>query len=67
MAEQEEKRSSCLTINGTLYRTAGNIDFCTEDEGRYYLAESQTLNKMDQAIQQGMLGNGMQHLLKSLR
>ncbi len=67
MGDNEAKRTCCLTINGTLYRTSGNISFCEEDEGRYYLAESQTLNKMDRAIQQGMLGNGMQHLLKSLR
>jgi hypothetical protein len=69
MAEEqkEQNMTSCLTINGTVYKTSGNIQFCEEDEGHYFLAESPMMSRLDQAIQNGILGNGMQHLIKSLR
>ena len=55
-----------LTIGDTTYRTSGNIMF----EGladQYYLAESQLMDKMDKAIQVGILENGMQSLMKKAR
>ena len=55
-----------LTIGNTTYKTSGNIMF----EGladQYYLAESQLMDKMDKAIQVGILENGMQSLLKKIK
>ena len=55
-----------LTIGDTTYKTSGNIMF----EGladQYYLAESQLMDKMEKAIQVGILENGMQSLLKKAR
>ena len=55
-----------LTIGDTTYKTSGNIMF----EGladQYYLAESQLMDKMDKAIQVGILENGMQSLLKKAK
>ena len=54
------------TIGDTTYKTSGNIMF----EGlanQYYLAESQLMDKMDKAIQVGILENGMQSLLKKAK
>jgi hypothetical protein len=55
-----------LTIGDTTYKTSGNILF----EGladQYYLAESQLMEKMDKAIQVGILENGMQSLMKKAK
>ena len=59
--------SSSLTIGDTIYRTAGNILFSSEDEQNYFLAESAILDKLDHAIQKGILENGMQSLMKKIR
>jgi hypothetical protein len=55
-----------LTIGDTTYKTSGNIMF-EGLAGQYYLAESQLMDKMDKAIQVGILENGMQSLLKKAR
>jgi hypothetical protein len=55
-----------LTIGDTLYKTSGNILF-DGVSAQYYLAESQLLEKMDKAIQVGILENGMQSLLKKIK
>jgi hypothetical protein len=63
----EEKEKSCLTINGCVYKTSGNIVFHQEDEGRYFVAESRALENIDKAIQEGILGNGMRALMRKVR
>ena len=55
--------SDSITIGDTLFKTTGNIRF----EGRYILAESQLMDKMDKAIQVGILENGMQSLMKKIK
>jgi hypothetical protein len=60
-----EEKSSSLTIGDTTYKTSGNILFA-ENEGNYHLAESPILQKMDQAIQDGILINGMQSFIKKI-
>jgi hypothetical protein len=58
--------SDQLTIGDTTYRTSGNILF--DGEGaQYYVAESQLMDKMEKAIQVGILENGMQSLLKKVK
>jgi hypothetical protein len=59
--------NTCITIGDTTYKTSGNIVFADHEEGAYYLAESTMLDNMDQAIQNGILVNGMQHVLKKIR
>ncbi len=54
-----------LTIGDTVYKTTGNILFSGGET--YVLAESQLMDKMDKAIQTGILENGMQHLLKKIK
>jgi hypothetical protein len=56
-----------LTIGGIVYKTAGNILFSEGEEGQFFLAESTLLDKVDQAIQDGILVNGMQALLKKVK
>lgn len=58
-----ETESSSLTIGDTTYKTSGNILFSENGGGSYYLAESTVLQKMDKAIQDGILVNGMQDLI----
>ena len=70
MAEIEEnniKETSSLTIGDTTYKTNGNIVFTSNEEEVYFLAESTVLEKMDQAIQDGILVNGMQSFLRKFR
>ncbi|MBN3033058.1 MAG: hypothetical protein JW873_03075 [Candidatus Saganbacteria bacterium] len=55
-----------LTIGDTTYKTSGNILFDGVSE-QYYVAESQLLDKMDKAIQVGIIENGMQSLLKRIK
>ncbi len=54
-----------LTIGDTTYQTTGNILFSGGET--YVLAESQLMDKMDKAIQTGILENGMQSLLKKIK
>lgn len=56
-----------LAIGGMLYKTAGNILFSEGEEGEFFLAESTLLDKVDQAIQDGILVNGMQALMKKVK
>ena len=58
---------TCLTIGDTIYKTGGNIVFPDREEGAYYLAESTILDNMDKAIENGILVNGMQNLMKKFR
>jgi hypothetical protein len=58
---------NCLTIGDTTYKTSGNIVFSDHEEGAYYLAESTILDNMDKAIENGILVNGMQSLMKKFR
>jgi len=54
-----------LTIGDVTYKTSGNILFSEADENpTYVIAESRVLDKMDAAIQNGILDNGMQSLMK---
>ena len=61
------KETSCLTIGNTTFKTSGNIIFSDGDEDRYYIAENSVLEKIDKAIQNGIVENGMQSLLKKAR
>ncbi len=56
-----------VTVNGTIYKTSGNIIFGDDGECNYYMAESALLENMDKAIQDGILGNGMRSLIKKLK
>lgn len=56
---KDKFETSCLTIGNTIYRTGGNILFADEKEGSYFVAESTVLEKMDRAIQEGILVCGM--------
>lgn len=70
MEHNEEKttlENSILTIGDTTYKTSGNILFAGNADGDYYLAESAVLEKMGQAIQDGILVNGMHSLLKKIK
>ena len=64
--ELNESGSDRLTIGDTTYKTAGNILF-EGDQNSYFLAESQLMDKMDKAIQVGILENGMQSLMKKIK
>jgi len=67
MKNSEKNNENCttsITVNGILYRTGGNILF-TEDH--YFLAESPLLDKIDKAVEHGILENGMQALLNKIR
>jgi hypothetical protein len=59
--------NTSLTIGDTLYRTGGNIVFVAGEEGTYYQAESDILEKMDKVIHNGILDNGMRPLMKKTR
>jgi hypothetical protein len=59
------KTSAELTIGDTTFKTTGNILFSGGEQ--YILAESQLMEKMDKAIQVGILENGMQSLLKKAK
>lgn len=63
--EENIERSKVVTVNGTTYRTSGNILFSIEED--YYLAENSMLNKLENAVQRGILENGMQSLMKRLK
>ncbi|MCU0640907.1 MAG: hypothetical protein MUC35_02320 [Candidatus Margulisbacteria bacterium] len=56
-----------MTIGDTTYKTGGNIVFADSNESAYYVAESEILNNMDKAIENGILVNGMQNLMKRFR
>lgn len=49
------------------YRSSGNIDFSEGEDGYFVMAESALLEKVDAAIEEGILENGMQMLLKKFR
>ena len=63
----EKMDNNSLTIGDTTYRTSGNIVFGSNEDGAYYVAESAILNNMDKAIENGILVNGMQYLMKKVR
>jgi hypothetical protein len=65
--QEKEANSSCLTLNGLVYKTSGNILFYETDETYYFMAESPMLEKIDQAIEGGILQNGMCAFLKKLK
>jgi len=54
-----------LTIGDTTYKTSGNILFSdAEEHPTFMVAESHLLDKMDSAIQKGIVENGMQSLMR---
>jgi hypothetical protein len=59
--------TACLTIGDTTYKTAGNIVFSSEEGTNYFLAESAVLEKLDKAIQKGIVENGMQSLMRKFK
>ena len=61
------EKNNCLTLNGVLYKTTGNIIFSDCEEGDYFIAESSLLDKIDKAIQDGILENGMGALVRKLK
>jgi hypothetical protein len=65
LIEMVEETSDQLTIGNTVFKTTGNILFNGGEQ--YILAESQLMEKMDKAIQVGILENGMQSLLKKIK
>ena len=65
LIEIVEETTDRLTIGNTIYKTTGNILFAEGET--YVLAESQLMDKMDKAIQTGILENGMQSLLKKIK
>jgi len=65
LIETAPETSHELTIGDTIYKTTGNILFSGGET--YVLAESQLMDKMDKAIQTGILENGMQSLLKKIK
>ena len=65
LIELVEETTDQLTIGDTIFRTTGNIMFSGGET--YVLAESQLMDKMDKAIQTGILENGMQSLLRKLK
>lgn len=60
--EMPEDRSNCLTLNGMVFKTGGNIVFETSEETSYVIAQSPLLDKMD-----GILEDGLQQLLKRIK
>jgi hypothetical protein len=65
LIETVVETSDQLTIGDTTFKTTGNILFHGGEQ--YVLAESQLMEKMDKAIQVGILENGMQSLLKKIK
>ncbi len=65
LLELVKETTDQLTIGDTTYKTTGNILFAGGET--YVLAESQLMDKMDKAIQTGILENGMQSLLKKIK
>jgi predicted heme/steroid binding protein len=65
MEEQKEKLIS-VTVNGTVYKTSGNIIFGDDGDCNYFMAETALLENMDKAIQDGILGNGMRALMNKI-
>jgi hypothetical protein len=65
MAKLKEELIS-VTVNGTVYKTSGNIIFGDDGDCNYYMAEAALLENMDKAIQDGILGNGMRSLMKKI-
>ena len=63
---KDVSNSSTLTLGGVIYKTTGNILFY-DDEESYVLAESSLLDKFDQAVQAGILENGMQTLFRKIK
>ncbi len=63
--EGQNTGTSSLTIGDTTYKTSGNIVFY--GEATYYIAESSLLNKMDSALREGILEDGMKNLLRRLK
>lgn len=64
--EKKNSNTNCLTIGDVIYKTAGNILFSDGEEDPYFLAESPVLEKMEKAIQVGILENGMQTFLRKI-
>ena len=60
--KQKPEKNNTLTINGTTFRTQGNIVFTESDDTSYYLAEGSHLKEME-----GMLEHGMQMLLNKVK
>ncbi len=67
MADEIKEGSVSVTVNGTIYKTSGNIIFGDDDGSNFYMAESALLDNMDKAIQEGILGNGMRSLMKKIK
>ena len=65
LIETVDETSDQLTIGDTIFKTTGNILFNGGEQ--YILAESQLMEKMDKAIQVGILENGMQSLMKKIK
>ena len=60
-------RTNSLIIGDMVFTTSGNIEFSEGDEGNYFLAESAMLDQLDQAVQNGILENGMQSFCKKFK
>ncbi|MFA6170022.1 MAG: hypothetical protein WCW67_00770 [Candidatus Margulisiibacteriota bacterium] len=67
MGNSREHNTCVLTIGETTYKTSGNILFSDCDPAEYMIAESKALEKLDKAIQHGILENGMQMLLRRVK
>lgn len=67
LSNSTEKGRCVLTLGETIYKTSGNIIFSDCETGKFVLAESKTLERLDKAIQRGILDNGMQMLLNKVR
>jgi len=65
LSNSTEKGRCVLTLGETTYKTSGNIIFGEASE--FFLAESKTLDRLDKAIQRGILENGMQMLLNKVK
>ena len=64
--KKTEMQTDHLTLGDVTFKTGGNILFHEDEDGNYFLARSTLLNKLDKAIQSGIVENGMQSLFKKL-
>lgn len=53
-----------MKVEGTVFKTSGNIVFPEEKEGSFHIGRSEALDKMDKFIQKGILNNAMADLIE---
>ena len=56
-----------LKLDGTVFKTSGNIVFPDDKEAGFHTGKSEALKNMDQYIQKGILNNAMADLISKFK